>query len=37
MCNQKKMCVLYIGQNQESFTAPKMFSPAFTVSKSSKH
>jgi hypothetical protein len=37
VCNQKKMCVLYIGQNQESFTAPKMFSQAFTVSKSSKH
>ena len=27
VCNQKKSCVLYIGQNQEKFTAPKMFSP----------
>ena len=24
---EKKICVLYIGQNQEKFTAPKMFSP----------
>lgn len=33
-CNQKNLCVLYIGQNQESFTAPKIFSPPFTISKS---
>ena len=37
VCNQKKVCVLYIGQNQENFTAPKMFSAPFTISKSSKH
>jgi hypothetical protein len=36
-CNAKKACVLYIGQNQEKFTAPKMFSPAFRISKSSTH
>ena len=37
VCNQKKGCVLYIGQNQEKFTAPKIFSPPFWISKSSKH
>ena len=36
-CNQTKACVLYIGQNQEKFTAPKMFSPAFRISKAGKH
>ncbi len=36
-CSQKKVCVLYIGQNQEKFTAPKVFSPPFTISKSSGH
>jgi len=35
-CNQKKICVLYIGQNQENFTVPKMFSAPFAISKSSK-
>jgi hypothetical protein len=34
VCNQKKSCVLYIGQNQEKFTAPKLFSPSFTIAKS---
>jgi hypothetical protein len=33
-CNKKKVCVLYVGQNQINFTAPKVFSPPFTVSKS---
>jgi hypothetical protein len=37
VCNQKKACVLYIGQNQEKFTAPKLFSPAFTISKAGRH
>ncbi len=37
VCNQRKGCVLYIGQNQEKFTAPKIFSPPFWISKSSKH
>ena len=41
VCNKKKSCVLYIGQNQEKFAAPKIFSPPFTISKSnsksSKH
>jgi hypothetical protein len=36
-CTQKKACVLYIGQNQEDFTAPKIFSPPFTISKSGSH
>lgn len=34
VCNQKKSCVLYIGQNQEKFTAPKMFSAPFVIQKS---
>jgi len=36
ICNRRSVCVLYIGQNQEKFTAPKLFSPPFTVSRSSK-
>lgn len=35
-CNQKSSCVLYIGQNQEKFTAPKLFSPSFLILKSGK-
>ena len=34
ICNASNECVFYIGQNQEKFTAPKIFSPPFTVSKS---
>jgi hypothetical protein len=37
VCNQKMSCVLYIGQNQEKFTAPKVFSHPFVIRKSSKH
>ena len=37
VCNQKKSCVLYIGQNQEKFTAPKIFSAPFVILKSGKH
>jgi hypothetical protein len=38
ICNGKQMCVFYIGQNQEKFSAPKIWSPPFTVSKSgNKH
>jgi hypothetical protein len=37
VCNQNMSCVLYIGQNQEKFTAPKIFSLPFTISKSGKH
>ena len=37
VCNQNKKCVLYVGQNQEKFTAPKVFSSPFTISKSSGH
>jgi hypothetical protein len=37
ICNQKKSCVLYIGQNQEKFTAPKMFSAPFAIVDSGKH
>ena len=36
VCNQKNMCVLYIGQNQINFRAPKEFSAPFSISKSSK-
>jgi hypothetical protein len=32
ICNQKHECVLYIGQNQGSFSSPKVFSAPFTVS-----
>ncbi len=31
VCNAVRQCVLYIGQDQNDFTQPKMFSPPFTV------
>lgn len=31
ICNLTHACVLYIGQNQEDFTQPKIFSAPFTV------
>ncbi len=31
VCNQRKPCVLYIGENQENFTWPKQFSAPFTI------
>jgi hypothetical protein len=31
VCNARKACVLYIGENQERFTWPKQFSPSFTI------
>jgi hypothetical protein len=31
ICNQKNMCVLYVGQNQENFNAPKVFSKPFAI------
>jgi len=31
VCNSTHPCVLYIGQNQEDFTKPKIFSAPFTV------
>ncbi len=31
VCNATEMCVLYVGQNQEDFTQPKLFSAPFTV------
>jgi hypothetical protein len=34
VCNQKRECVLYIGENQSSFTWPKMFSKPFTIATS---
>jgi hypothetical protein len=37
ICNGKNACVLYIGQNQEKFTAPKLFSPAFKISTPGRH
>jgi hypothetical protein len=36
VCSAKASCVLYIGQNQEKFTAPKIFSPPFDIRKSGK-
>jgi hypothetical protein len=30
-CDSKNYCVLYIGQNQEDFTQPKIWSPPFLV------
>jgi hypothetical protein len=35
VCNQSNYCVLYVGQNQNDFTAPKVFSAAFLVSPAS--
>ena len=32
VCNATHPCVLYVGQNQEDFTRPKVFSAPFTVS-----
>jgi hypothetical protein len=37
VCNQKKTCVLYVGQNQEKFSAPKVFSSPFEIRKSGNH
>jgi hypothetical protein len=37
VCNTKKPCVLYVGQNQEKFSAPKEFSRPFTIRSSSHH
>jgi hypothetical protein len=34
-CNQTDPCVLYVGQNQNDFTAPKVFSPPFTIGPAS--
>jgi hypothetical protein len=36
-CNEKMSCVLYVGQNQENFSSPKVFSRPFTIGKSKKH
>jgi LPXTG-motif cell wall-anchored protein len=32
VCNASNPCVLYVGQNQEDFTAPKVFSAPFSIS-----
>jgi hypothetical protein len=32
ICNQTNYCVLYVGQNQNDFTAPKVFSAPFLIS-----
>ncbi len=32
ICNQTNYCVLYVGQNQNDFTAPKAFSAPFLIS-----
>lgn len=34
VCNRTHKCVLYIGENQENFTFPKMFSASFTIASS---
>jgi hypothetical protein len=31
VCNQSQTCVLYVGQDQTNFTAPKVFSAPFTI------
>jgi hypothetical protein len=36
VCNQRKSCVLYIGENQENFTSPKIFSGPFLLQQSGK-
>jgi len=35
VCNQSNPCVLYVGQNQNDFTAPKVFSAPFSIQGSS--
>jgi hypothetical protein len=35
VCNQTNPCVLYVGQNQNDFTAPKVFSTPFTIAPAS--
>ncbi len=35
VCNQTHQCVLYIGQNENDFTAPKLFSTPFAVGSAS--
>jgi hypothetical protein len=34
ICNQSNYCVLYVGQNQNDFTAPKVFSVPFLIAPS---
>jgi hypothetical protein len=36
VCNQKKSCVLYIGENQENFNSAKIFSAPFLIQPSGK-
>ena len=35
ICDQTNYCVLYVGQNQNDFTAPKVFSAPFLIAPSS--
>jgi hypothetical protein len=37
VCNKKSPCVLYVGQNQLDFAAPKVFSHPFTLESSRGH
>jgi hypothetical protein len=37
VCDRTHSCVLYVGQNQNSFKAPKIFSSPFTVTGSKAH
>jgi hypothetical protein len=34
VCDQANQCVLYVGQNQNDFTAPKLFSAPFSIAAS---
>jgi hypothetical protein len=36
ICNKGHECVLYVGENQSSFTWPKLFSPPFVISSRKK-
>jgi len=35
VCNTSNECVLYVGQDQNDFTQPKLFSPPFTITPTS--
>ena len=37
ICNAKHDCVLYVGEDQENFTWPKIWSHPFTIESANKH
>jgi hypothetical protein len=37
VCNLRSSCVLYVGENQENFTWPKVFSRPFVLRNSGRH